>query len=136
MLAILGTDAPWAVELFLVVQVATLPVLVIAIACAAKGKIRAHATLMVSAFAAFLLSLIAFEWTVRTMDDKPALPGLVLAIHLLFALPGLVLWSVQLFRAKRAYSEPERHRRLGRIVLALLTATIVTGVWVFVEMFG
>lgn len=136
MLAILGTDAPWAVELFLVVQVATLPVLGVAIACAAKGKIRAHATLMVSAFVAFLLSLIAFEWTVRTMDNKPPLPGLVLFIHLLFAIPGLILWSVQLFRAKRALLAPARHRRLGRIVVALLTATVGTGVWVFAEMFG
>jgi len=119
-----------------VVQVATLPVLGVAIACAAKGKIRAHATLMVSAFVAFLLSLIAFEWTVRTMDNKPPLPGLVLFIHLLFAIPGLILWSVQLFRAKRALLAPARHRRLGRIVVALLTATVGTGVWVFAEMFG
>ena len=118
------------------VQVATLPLLAVAIACAAKGKIRLHAALMVAAFAAFLLSLVAFEWTVRTMDDKPPLPVGVLVVHLLFALPGLVLWTIQLFRAKRALSNPARHRRLGRIVFGLLTATVATGVWVFVAMFG
>jgi uncharacterized membrane protein YozB (DUF420 family) len=135
-LAILGTDAPWAVELFLVVQVATLPLMGVAIACAAKGRIRAHAALMIVTYGAFLLSLIAFEWTVRTMDDKPALPGLVLFVHLLFAVPGLILWSVQLFRGTRAPSEPARHRRRGRMVFGLLVATVATGVWVFVEMFG
>jgi uncharacterized membrane protein YozB (DUF420 family) len=135
-LAILGTDAPFAVDLFLIVQVATLPLMGVAIACAARGKIRAHATLMVTAFAAFLLSLIAFEWTVRTMEDKPSIPTTVLAIHLCFALPGLVLWGFQLVRARRAFSDPARHRRMGRQVFALLIATVATGIWVYAAMFS
>ena len=136
MLAILGTEAPLAVDLFLIVQVATLPLMGVAIVCAAKRKIRAHAALMLLAFAAFLVSLIAFEWTVRVMENKPPIPVTALVIHLCFALPGLVLWCIQLFRAKRASRNPARHRMLGRVVFGMLAATAGTGVWVYALMFG
>jgi len=135
-LAILGTDAPLGVDLFLVVQVAALPLMGVSIVMASKGKIRVHAALMLTAFASFILSLIAFEWTVRTMADKPPIPRTALAIHLCFALPALILWCVQLARSKRALTAPARHRRLGRIVFGLLAATVGTGIWVYSAMFG
>ena len=135
-LAILGTDAPLGVDLFLLVQVAALPLMGVSIVMASKGRIRVHAALMLTAFASFLISLIAFEWTVRTMADKPPIPRMALTIHLCFALPALILWCLQLARSKRATASPAPHRRLGRVVFGLLTVTVGTGIWVYSAMFG
>lgn len=136
LIALFGTDAPFFVDLFLVTMVAVLPIMALAIVQARRGRIRTHATLMIAAFVLFVIALVAFEGAVRTMDDKPPLPALVLTIHLCFALPGLLLWIWQIKNSKRARANPAPHRRLGRIVLGLLVATVVTGVWVYWEMFG
>jgi uncharacterized membrane protein YozB (DUF420 family) len=131
-----GADAPWGVNVFLVVMVAILPGMAAAIALARAGRIRAHATVMVASFVLFLGSLVVFEWSVQTMAEKPPIPKAVLVIHLCFALPGLVLWVVQLLRGKRALEQPARHRRLGRIVVGFLIATVATGIWLYAAMFG
>ena len=135
-LAFFGTKAPLAVDLFLVTMVAILPLMGLAIVRARQHRFRSHATLMVASFVMFVISLVAFEGAVRTMDDKPDLPKVVLTIHLCFAVPGLLLWIWQLKQAKRARKNPAAHRRLGRIVLGFLVLTVATGIWVYVAMFG
>jgi uncharacterized membrane protein len=125
-----------AFDFFLLVMIALLPVMGFAILQARRGNLRLHATLMTCSFVLFVIALVDFEWAARTMDDPPPLPGLVLAIHLCFAIPALVLWIYQLVRARRAHLNPRQHARLGRLIFALLVATVGTGAWVYWAMFS
>ena len=136
MAAILSPDAPAAFDFFLLVMLALLPVMGLAIRQARLGRVRSHAMLMICSFALFFIALVDFEWAARTMDDLPPLPGIVLAVHLCFAVPALALWIYQLATAKRARLTPKRHAKLGRVIFALLVATVGTGVWVYRAMFG
>jgi len=129
-------DAPLAFDLFLIVMLVLLPVMGYAIAQVRRGRVRRHAQLMGASFVLFLVALIGFEWTARTMDDRPPLPAVAMTIHLVFAIPALVLWAYQIATAKKVLSNPGRHAKLGRAIFALLVVTVGTGIWVFWAMFG
>ncbi len=129
-----GTKADFWVDIFLLVLVLLLPVLLVAVALARRGRIRAHATIMVTAFFIFLLALVTFEIHVRT-SDVPSPATVPFLIHLCFAVPGLVLWIYQVATARRAFSNPAPHRRRGRILLGLLVVTVATGIWLYLATF-
>jgi uncharacterized membrane protein len=135
-IAIFADDAPRAFDFFLLVMLALLPLMGFAIWQARRGKIKAHATLMACSFLLFLIALIDFEWAARTMEQRPELPPLPMAIHLCFAVPALVLWIYQVMKVKHVLENPRRHAKLGRLIFALLVATVGTGAWVYAEMFG
>ncbi|MCK6461695.1 MAG: DUF420 domain-containing protein [Planctomycetes bacterium] len=125
-----GTKAGLFVDVFLLVQLLVLPALLVAVAAVRRGKVARHARIMQVAFYAFLLSVIAFEVEVR-LGPTPPVPLWILGIHLSFALPALGLWALQLVRGKQAFLDPAAHRRRGRILLALLSATVATGFWLY-----
>jgi uncharacterized membrane protein YozB (DUF420 family) len=129
-----GTRAGVFVDLFLVAQILVLPGLLVAIAFVRRGRVAVHAWIMRSLFFVFLATVVAFEVEVRT-GPKVALPLHVLAIHLCFALPALILWARQMLLSKQAFLDPPRHRRRGRMLLVLLSVTVATGVWLYLVTF-
>ncbi|MFP6751874.1 MAG: DUF420 domain-containing protein [Pirellulaceae bacterium] len=61
----------------------------------------------------------------------------VLTVHLLFAIPTLLIWIVVVVRALRGFEKPPApgahsaaHKRWGRIAVVGMTGTAVTG-WLF-----
>jgi uncharacterized membrane protein YozB (DUF420 family) len=129
-----GTRAGVFVDLFLVTQVLMLPTLLVAVALVRRGQVKAHAGIMRAAFFVFLATVVAFEVDVQ-FGEKPRMPPHILIIHLCFALPALGLWALQLLRGKQAFVDAAAHRKRGRIVLALLSATVATGFWLYVATF-
>ena len=136
MLAFFSENAPFGINLFFGVMLALLPLMVFGIRLAAKGKLVAHGRVMGVSFFLFLAALIAFEWAAQTMENRPPIPVLAMTIHLCFAIPGLLLWTMQIIRGRKASQEPKAHARRGRIVFVLLVATVGTGIWVYRLMFA
>lgn len=131
----LQTRAGWAVDLFLLLLVALLPALLVAVRLVRRGRVRAHARVMVGAFVCFVVALVAFEAEVRLVGSATPPLG-PFAVHLAFALPALGLWVVQIVLGRRALLHPAPHRRRGRVLLALLCATVATGVWLYIVTFA
>ena len=129
-------NAPLAVDIFLIVLVGIVPLMGFGMVLARRRRYAAHAAVMVTCFALFLVSVVAFEWSVRASDEIPPLPLLPLVIHLCLALPCAALWVRQVLSGKRAHENPTSHKRRGRFLLALLVATVATGAWVYVATFG
>jgi uncharacterized membrane protein YozB (DUF420 family) len=129
-----GTRAGFFVDLFLVLLLLELPALLVAVGLVRRGRVAAHAAIMRTGFFVFLASVVAFEIEVR-FGPRPPLALVPLGIHLAFALPALVLWALQILRGREAFSNPPRHRRRGRILLALLSFTVATGFWLYVATF-
>jgi uncharacterized membrane protein len=117
---------------FTLLLVVLLAVMLHGVSLARRGRVSAHARVMVACFVVFLLALVAFEVRVR-MGEMPPLARRPLIVHLCVAVPGLLLWIWQVATAKRA--EPAVHRLRGRILLALLSATVATGFWLYVATF-
>lgn len=133
--SLFGTRADLIVDLFLVVLVLVLPTVFVAVAAVRRGNVRLHAALMTGSFLLFVLALVAFELNVRFQPDLPAPKIGPFVVHLAFALPTLVLWAIQILRRKQAFTQPAVHRRRGRRLLPLLTATVATGIWLYVATF-
>ena len=130
-----GTRADLIVDLFMVVLILVLPTVLVAVAAVRRGRVRLHAALMTGSFLLFVLALVAFELNVRFQPDLPAPKTVPFVVHLCFALPTLVLWVIQILRRKQAFSAPAVHRRRGRLLAPLLTATVGTGIWLYVQTF-
>ena len=128
------TGAGFFVDLFLVLLVAILVAMLAAVALVRRGRVRAHAVTMSTCFGLFVAGLVAFEVQVRLGPATP-LAAVPLIIHLCCAVPALVLWTRQIWTARRARSHPAAHRRRGRIVLVLLSLTVATGFWLYVATF-
>ncbi len=129
-----GTRAGLFIDLFLLAQLLVLPALLVAVALVRRGRVAAHAAIMRTCFFVFVASVVAFEIEVR-LFPQPPIPPVILGIHLCFALPALALWALQLLRARQAFVDPKAHRRRGRIVLTLLSVTVATGFWLYLETF-
>lgn len=130
-----GTRAGILVDLFLLAQVLVLPALLVAIAAVRRGRVALHAWIMRVCFFVFLGTVLAFEVDVRLHPPR-RIPLLILGIHLCFALPAVVLWARQILLGKQAFADAMRHRRRGRILLLLLSATVATGVWLYTSTFA
>lgn len=129
-----GTKASLIVDLFLAIQVLIVPALAVAVVLVRKGRVKAHARIMVTCFVLFVLSVAVFEVDVRSRQLPVRLVPLV--IHLCFALPATILWIRQIATARSALTEPSRHRKRGKLVFALLVATVATGLWLYVASFA
>ena len=128
------TGAGFFVDLFLVLLVAILVAMLVATALVRRGRVRAHATIMAVCYGLFVLGVVAFEVQVRLGPAAP-LATVPLVIHLCCAVPALVLWTRQIWTARRARAQPAAHRRRGRILLVLLSATVATGFWLYLATF-
>jgi len=129
-----GTRAGLFVDLFLLLLVLMLPALLFAVRLVRRGRVAAHATIMRVAFFLFVAAVAAFEVEVR-LGHTPDLPRAPLVIHLCLAFPALALWAYQILRGSRAVTEPALHRRRGKALLVLLSATVATGFWLYVATF-
>ena len=130
-----GTDAHFLVDLFLLTLLVVLPTMFVGVAMVRRGKIKAHVRIMGTCFALFVAAVAAFEIQVHFGEPGPPLARVPLVIHLCFAIPGLLLWAWQILRAKDAFADPATHRKRGRAVLGLITATVGTGIWLYLETF-
>jgi uncharacterized membrane protein YozB (DUF420 family) len=128
------TKAGLFVDLFLLLLLALLPAMLVGVALVRRGRVRAHAAVMVTCFVLFLVGVVAFEVQVQFGERYPMPPG-PLVIHLCFAVPSLLLWVRQVATARRALLEPAAHRRRGRVLLALLSFTVATGFWLYAATF-
>ena len=131
MSGIFGTDAGFFVDVFLLTQLVLLPAVGAAILLVRRGRVKAHVLTMLVSYVLFLLSVLAFEAEVHFGKGTPPLPVTTLVIHLCFAVPCLLLWTYQMWTGKRALFSPRNHRLRGRILFAILTLTVVTGVWLY-----
>jgi uncharacterized membrane protein YozB (DUF420 family) len=115
---------------------------------AKRGKYTAHKTLQVVLASVLLVAVAAFEVDMRFFTNWRALAepspyylsgvvGWSLLVHLIFAVPTLVLWIVVTIAALRKFDEPARpgshsrfHRRWGMAAGYGMFLTAITG-WVF-----
>lgn len=135
MIALFGTEAGFFIDLFLLVLLIELPVMGYAVMLVRRGERRAHARVMTLCFAMFILAVAAFEAQVYLGKPGPPLAKAPLVIHLCFAVPTLLLWIYQVATARRALTAPAGHRIRGRTLMAILFATVATGVWLYLASF-
>ena len=131
-----GTDASLAVDVFLLTLVLTVPAMIVAIALVRRGWRRTHAALMMACFALFVMSVVAFEIDVHFGPNRIEPATVPLTIHLCFAIPCLLVWIRQIAARKQSETDPARHRRRGRLLMAIMLATVVTGVWLYTATFS
>jgi uncharacterized membrane protein YozB (DUF420 family) len=132
---VFGTKASLIVDLFALALAMIIPLMVVAVALVRRGRVNAHARLMVVSFVFFLLATVALELDVHVGGRTAPLAILPLVVHLCFSVPTLILWIVQVWTAKRALLEPEPHRRRGKILFAMLLGTVATGLWLYLATF-
>ena len=113
-----------------------------------RKEFKIHRQIQLFMSVILLVSIIAFEVDLQIFSDwrKLAAPSLFydsgtvttsLYIHLVFAIPTPFVWAFVLFRALSNFSNPPEpgkhsfnHKFMGRIAIALMTMTAITG-WVF-----
>jgi uncharacterized membrane protein YozB (DUF420 family) len=132
---VFGTRAGLLVDLFLLVLLVCLAAMLVGVALVRRGKVKAHAAVMVATFALFLVALVVFEVSVR-FGQPVALAVVPLLVHLPVAVPCLALWAWQVATARGARANPLPHRRRGRALLVLLSLTVATGFWLYVATFA
>ena len=129
-------------------MLAVVPALAFSIQLAKKGKYTAHKAMQVVLASVLLIAVGAFEVDMRFYTNWRALAepspyyasgavGWSLLVHLIFAVPTLVLWIVVTVAALRKFEEPARpgshsrfHRRYGMFAAYGMFLTAVTG-WLF-----
>lgn len=113
-----------------------------------KRKYELHKRLQIGMALVLLAAVIAFEVDVRFFTDWRDLAAgspyyasgavsAALLVHLCFAVPTPILWTVVIVRALRNYPSPptpgphsRSHRRLGWLAVIGMALTAITG-WVF-----
>ena len=148
----LGTRASIGMDVVLVGLIALLPVLAWSIAAVRRGHHALHKRLQLFIVAALLAAIVVFEIDVRLVSDwKLRAAGgppwgdslnawwprgvlVALAIHLVFAISTLVLWTWVVWEAVARFPVPPapgshgpRHRRMARLAALDLVVTAVTG---------
>jgi len=123
------------VDLFLLLLFVLLPVMLVGVGLARRGKRTAHGAVMRICFALFLGGVAAFEVGVRFGPAGPRLARLPLWIHLCLAGPCLLVWIRQIATSGRALENRASHRRRGLLLLALLSLTVATGFWLYAASF-
>jgi putative membrane protein len=148
----LGTRASIGMDVVLVGLIALLPVMAWSIAAVRRGHYALHKRLQLFIVGALVAAIVVFEIDVRLVSDWKlrAAGGLpwgdapnawwprgvlvALAIHLVFAISTLVLWTWVVWEAVTRFPVPPapgshgpRHRRMARLAALDLVATAVTG---------
>jgi hypothetical protein len=148
----LGTRGSLMLDVVFLAMFAVLPVLAVSIALVKRGRFELHKRLQLILGGILLVAVVAFEldmrihgWEQRAMASpyfdpqaKWSCPvGIVLLIHLFFAIPTAVLWTYVIVMALRKFASPPLpnaysalHKRLGWLAAFEMTGTTVTG-WIF-----
>lgn len=142
MTGFLGTGAPLAVDLIVVGLSVVLPILFVSIALVRRGERAKHRAIQVAITASLALALIFFEIQVRSAggwremiadrghsDSRITLIGVLLGVHLIFAVSTPLLWVAALMTSGKAWSgqRPRRHRLVARLAAGDLVLTALTG---------
>ena len=148
----LGTRAPFFMD-FVMIMVALLPLLVaIAISFAKKRNYRAHAFTQTLLYVVAVVVVGYFEYGVRlgggyegfvqgsSVSHNYAL--YVLLFHIAVAIIGFIVWTHTLITARKdskAHTLPglysKAHRKAGVRAFIWITATAITGIWVYILLF-
>jgi uncharacterized membrane protein YozB (DUF420 family) len=148
----LGTRGSFMLDLVVVGMGLTVPLLLFSVwLVRSKKKYGNHKRLQLLIAFVLLAVVIAFEiemrlfgWTERATASPFWREGAFndwvdysLAIHLCFAIPTPFIWGVIIFFAWRGFPRPPSpgdhsrfHRRWGKLAVAAMLATAVTG-WIF-----
>ena len=140
----LGTRAPFFMDIVTLI-VALLPMFVaIAISYAKAKKYKSHAYTQIFLFAFSVIVLFYFEYGVRVaggfnafMQESSVAHNyafVVLVLHILISVITLIIWSSTIFRAKKQL-ENKTHKKAGLYTFIGVTATSLTGIWVYLLMF-
>jgi putative membrane protein len=149
----LGTRASLMLDVVFLAMFAIVPLLAISIYLVkVKRKFTLHKRLQLGMAAVLLVTVLAFEIDIRVHGwEERAEPspyfdpaakftcpaGIGLVIHLLFAIPTLLLWVYVVVQALRKFARPPApgphsrwHARTGWAAAIGMTGTAVTG-WAF-----
>lgn len=129
-------------------MIAIVVALVISILLVKKQRYRGHKRLQTTISILLLIAVLAFELDMRFFTDwrelaetsrfyKSGIVDVVLAIHLMFAIPTPFVWGYVLIRALKGFPGPPEpgdhssaHKKGARIAVGMMTMTAVTG-WIF-----
>ena len=138
----LGTGAPLAFDLIVVLLAILLPILALSILTARSGRKLLHRNLQIASTLALGVTVLFFEFEIRrgggwkTMLASQNLTpgelqnvGRMLLVHLIFATTTPALWTAAIVTSSEAWTgeRPARHRIIGRLAAADLTLTALTG---------
>jgi putative membrane protein len=148
----LGFRGSLMLDVVFLAMFAVLPALAVSIYLVRQGRFASHKKLQLTLGAILLVAVVAFEvdvrlndWTVRAapspyfnLDDKWGCPaGIALIVHLFFAIPTAVLWTMVIVQALRQFPHPpipgqhsRAHRFWGYLAVAEMCGTAITG-WIF-----
>jgi putative membrane protein len=131
-------------DVVFVAMFAIIPVLLLSVALVKRGRFQAHRNLQLTTAVVLLLAVIAFEVDMRFVTDWDALAKdsslytvcyPLLYLHLMFAIPTPILWTVVIIGAMRNFDRDfqapgyrERHRWLGWMGMGLMLGTAGTGI--------
>ena len=138
--------APIVVDLMAILLVLVLPLILTSVLFAKRGQYLVHKRIQMLIAMVMGVLILGFEYEMRTMgwrhiaEDSPyyesyVMPALI--IHLLFAIPTFVLWTITIFGALKNFAGVPKpssysmiHRRMGKMASYLSYGTGVTA-WLF-----
>ena len=145
----LGTRGSFMLDFVFAAMLATVPLLVVSRVLVQRASYQVHRRLQMALSVILLVAILGFElemrifgWRQRAVDSPFWVDGAMndwidgsLILHLCFAIPTPFLWGFVLYKAMRNFPKPPgpsdhsaSHRFWGRIAMAALTLTAVTGV--------
>ena len=139
-----GSRASLSLDVIVVILLIGLPAMMASIFAVRKHRsYRFHKVMQLLLGAVLFVAIGILEWDIRLNDwraraepspfyDSLVMP--VLVVHLLFALPTLILWLWTLTGALRRFPKPirpsgysARHRKLGKAAFYGMVGTALTG---------
>lgn len=148
----LGTRAPFFMD-FVMIMVALLPLLVaVAISFAKKKNYDIHALVQQTIFIVAVIVVGYFEYGVRVGGGYEGFVQgssvshqyafYVLIFHIIIAVIGFGIWAHTLVSARKDSKNKTLpglysvvHKKAGRRAFMWITATAITGVWVYILLF-
>jgi hypothetical protein len=151
----LGFRGSLMLDVVFLAMFAVLPVLSVSIYLVKQRRYDLHKKLQLMLGIVLLLAVVAFEVDMRFNDWKPrAAPspyfagkidnmdwscpiGIALIVHLFFAIPTALIWTIVIVQALRKFPRPPlpgthsaSHKFWGWLAVLEMTGTAVTG-WIF-----
>ena len=146
---ILPTRGSIMLDLVFLAMFAVVALLVVSVILAKRGQWIWHRNLQVGMAIVLAVAVTAFEIDMRFVTQnwrtlaepspfyESGWVDVALVIHLLFAVPAPIWWTVVIVLAWRRFDQPARpgthsqlHRKLGWLGVILMVGTSVTG-WIF-----